>query len=274
MAPMRDPPAVPPALRNKRPPPPPAASDDEVEVVRPPAPKAPPPQKGQKSETDGEQDPPAVPPALRNKRPPPPPAASDDEEEVVHLPAVRPPAASTPAVRKHPPPPNREDEEDEAPKPAPTQKGEGKVAKPSSGEDKKPAAPFQRTWSTEDEIRILEALAAHRREHGVVASPDALIAALAGSLDLSKEVWGAANGSTRREYGEMCELFPYLAEEVKALEAKHPGLFKGKFSMITDDKARALDEKIKKQRMMLVELELHSYHLTEEVTKTLMELDD
>ncbi|KAL6650375.1 hypothetical protein ACP70R_009300 [Stipagrostis hirtigluma subsp. patula] len=170
------------------------------------------------------RDPPAVPLAFRNKRPPPPPAAS--------------PLA-------------------EAPKLAPTRKGEGKVAKPSSSEDKKPAAPFQRTWST-----------------GMVASPDALIAALAGSLDLSKEVWGAANGSTRREYGEMCELFPYLAEEVKALEAKHPALFKGKFSMITDDKARALDEKIKKQRMMLVELELHSYDLTKEVTKTLMELDD
>ncbi|XP_062221857.1 uncharacterized protein LOC133921120 [Phragmites australis] len=212
---------------------------------------------------------------------------------------------------------------DEAPqpKPAPKQAAEGKVAKPSSSsEDKKPAAPFQRTWSTDDEARILEALAAHRREHGALPPIDALVAALADSLDnrscsrtelqhkvknlkrrydtgvkkgelpnkdhdrwlfdLSKNVWGAAaatatakaNGRAPREYTEMCQLYPYLAEEVKALEATHPGLFKRELATIDDDKARALDVKIKKQRLVQMKLELRRYDLTKEVTRALMEL--
>uniref|UniRef100_A0A0D9YZ04 Glabrous enhancer-binding protein-like DBD domain-containing protein n=1 Tax=Oryza glumipatula TaxID=40148 RepID=A0A0D9YZ04_9ORYZ len=201
--------------------------------------------------------------------------------------------------------------------PAPKQGAEGNGPKVSS--PKRQA--FHRIWSTEDEVRILEALAAHRREHGSLPQTDALIATLAGSLDntgygrkelqgkvstlkrryestakkkgdlpskghdrrlydLSKSVWGseaaaaAANGTTTapREFGEMCELYPHLAEEVKLLEAAHPGLFKRDFGKLDDDKAHALDMKIKKQRIAEISVVLRRGDLTKEVTKVLTEL--
>jgi hypothetical protein len=45
-----------------------------------------------------------------------------------------------------------------------------------------------------------------------------------------------ANGGAGREPDEMCELYPYLAEEVRALQRPHLG-------MIDDSKAHALDER-------------------------------
>ncbi|OEL22084.1 hypothetical protein BAE44_0016895 [Dichanthelium oligosanthes] len=293
-------------------------SEEEEEIAYSPPPavtpktKAPPPQKAQEYEEDEEE------------------GEEDDEEEeeedekANHV--APPPAKKNPS----PPPPNREESEtsgeeeeeetdDEAPqpKPAPNQEAEGKGAKPSSVEDKKPGAPFQRTWSTDDEVRILEAMAAHCREHGTPPQPEALLAALAGSLDnsgsslallqgkvrnlkrryslaakrgelpskdhdrrlfdLSKSVWGpvaAANGGARREVGEMCELYPYLAEEVRAVEKEYPGLFKREFEMIDDDKARALDEKIKKQRRRQMRVLQRRHDLTKEVTRTLIDLVD
>lgn len=323
--------------RSAPPPAPPAASSEETV-------------SGSGSEESEEEIAPAS-PTHTSKNPPPPPQkgeeseTSDEEEEESD---EEPTHANPPSAPKNLPPPPRkgeesdtsgEDEEEEGessesesesdkalpPKPAPKQEAEGKDLKPSSsGEAKKPAVPFNRTWSTDDEVRILEALAAHRREHGALPQPDALVAALAGSLDkrgygrkelqgkvqhlkrrydtaakkgelptkdhdrrlfnLSKSVWGGdkaadtaagavtANSSGRREFGEMCELYPYLAEEVKALEAAQPGLFKREFGRIDDDKARALDVKIKKQRLVQMKVELRRGDLTKEVTRALMEL--
>ncbi|KAF8762129.1 hypothetical protein HU200_009671 [Digitaria exilis] len=254
----------------------------------------------------------------------------EEEEEKVNL--VPPPLTT----KNSSPPPNREESEtfdnegeeeeetdDEAPerKPAPIQEAEEKGAKqPSSGEDNNPAAPFQRIWSTGDEVRILEAMAAHRRDHGTLPQVDALAAVLAGSLDnsgcslkallskitslkrlyntaskkgelpskdhdrrifdLSKCVWGsvmavaAASGGARRDFDEMCELYPYLAEEVKALQRAHNGLFKREFEMMDGGKARLLDEKIKKQRMHQLKVHNRRHDLTKEVTKTLIDLVD
>ncbi|KAG8072563.1 hypothetical protein GUJ93_ZPchr0006g46085 [Zizania palustris] len=189
-------------------------------------------------------------------------------------------------------------------------------------EAKRPA--FQRIWTTEDEVRIVEALAAHRREHGKLPQIDALVATLAGNLDnrefgrkelqakvntlkrryeaatkkaerpsnghdrllfdLSKSVWGSddaagaaaavasANDAAQRGFDEMCELYPHLAEEVKTLEAAHPGLFKRDFGKLDDDKARCLDSKIKKQRIAEISVELRRGDLTKEVTKVLADL--
>ncbi|KAF8723989.1 hypothetical protein HU200_020993 [Digitaria exilis] len=252
----------------------------------------------------------------------------EEEEEKVNL--VPPPLT----IKNSSPPPNREESEtfgnegeeeetdDEAPerKPAPIQEAEEKGAKqPSSGEDKNPAARFQRIWSTGDEVRILEAMAAHRRDHGTLPQVDALAAVLAGSLDnsgcsltalqskitslkrlynmaskkgelpskdhdrrifdLSKSVWGsvmavAVSGGARRDFDEMCELYPYLAEEVKALQRAHNGLFKREFEMMDEGKARLLDEKIKKQRMHQLRVHNRRHDLTKEVTKTLIDLVD
>ncbi|ONM11573.1 ARM repeat superfamily protein [Zea mays] len=69
-------------------------------------------------------------------------------------------------------------------------------------------------------------------------------------FDLCKNVWpsvsntkASANGGAGREPDEMCELYPYLVEEVRALQRPHPGLFKREFGMIDDSKACALDER-------------------------------
>ncbi|KAL6899741.1 hypothetical protein ACP4OV_006399 [Aristida adscensionis] len=314
-------------------PPPPAASSDETvsgsgsdeseeeeeEIAHSPPPaarKAPPPPQAQESESESEEE-----------------EEEEEEEEMANH-------ATPPAVSKNPPPPpaNRaeseseeeegeeEDDEEETddeappPKPAPTQEGEGRAAKLPPSDVSKPAAPFQRIWSTDDEIRILEALAAHRREHGVLPPSDALAAALAGRLDnrgcskdllgskvttlkrrydaaakkgqppskdhdrrlfdLSKEVWGGVSpaatkgGGPRLEYSEVCERYPYLAEELKAAEAAHKGLFKRAFAKIDDDKARTVDGKIKKLRMMQMKLHLRRHDLTKEVTKVLVDLAD
>jgi hypothetical protein len=314
------------------PPPPPPASDEETasgsgseeeeeeeeeEIAYSPPPSvapkttAPPLHKGEESE-DSEED----------------EEEEEEEEEEENANHVAPPPATK---NPSPPPPNREesessgDEEEEetdgeAPqqKHAPSHEAERKGAKPSSGDDKKPGAPFQRTWSTDDEVRILEALAAYRLEHGALPQPDALATVLAGSLDnsgyspallqgkvkalkrrytmaakkgerpskdhdrrlfdLSKSIWGpvtaAANGGAPREASEMCELYPYLAEEVKALQKAHPGMFKREFAMIDDDKARALDTKIKRQRLHQLKVLQRGHDLTKEVTRTLIDLVD
>jgi hypothetical protein len=174
----------------------------------------------------------------------------------------------------------------------------------------------------DDELRILEALAAHQKQHGALPLPEALSSALAGKLDnraygskelqsklqtlkrryvilsnrgeipskehdrrlldLSKIVWGgdkataaapkAASGHEPKGFEEMCGLYPYLAEEVKKLEAAHPGMFERVFGKMDDDKARKMDEKVKKQRIVQMKVELRRSELSKEVTKTIAEL--
>jgi hypothetical protein len=92
-----------------------------------------------------------------------------------------------------------------------------------------------------------------------------------------------ANGTVRRcarplnataptEFGKMCEAYPYLAEEVKALDRQRPGLFKRAFCMIDSDKADSLNQKIKKQRVKQIKVERHRISLNMKVTKTLLHL--
>ncbi|KAF8656929.1 hypothetical protein HU200_060444 [Digitaria exilis] len=239
----------------------------------------------------------------------------EEEEEVNHV--SPPPATKNPS----PPPPKRKESEtsgDEEEEETGDEEEEEMDDEAPQPKDKKAGAPFQRTWSTDDEVRILEALAAYRREHGALPQVDALATALAGSLDnsscslkvlegkvktlkrrytvaynkgelpskdhnrrlydLSKSVWGhvaaVANGGAPREFVEMCELYPYLAEEVKAPQRSHQGLFKREFTMMDEDKARSLDTKIKKQRMHQLRLHNRRHDLTKEVTNTLIELVD
>ncbi|TVU28694.1 hypothetical protein EJB05_20249, partial [Eragrostis curvula] len=303
-----------------------SSSDESEEIAYSPPPSAgpkntaPPPQKVQQPESSDEEE------------------GDEEEEEEEEEEEDKVNQAIPPSTTKNPPPPppNREESDseseeeeetdDEAPesKHAPKQEVEGKGGKPPASsedkkpasEDKKPAGRFIRVWSKDDDVRILEALAAHRREHGTLPQPDELDAALAGSLDhsdygrkdllgklrslkaaytrqfnkgeqpskdmdrriynLSKEVWGRGdmleNGTAPRDFGEMCELYPYFAEEIKGIEKTRPGLFKREFGMISDEKASALDAKIKKQRLMESKVELHRYENFKEVIKTLMDL--
>uniref|UniRef100_A0A0E0AZ59 Uncharacterized protein n=1 Tax=Oryza glumipatula TaxID=40148 RepID=A0A0E0AZ59_9ORYZ len=53
---------------------------------------------------------------------------------------------------------------------------------PSAKQQKRPL-PFQRTWSPNDEVLILEAMAAHRQEHGKVPTAAELFPVLNGRLD-------------------------------------------------------------------------------------------
>lgn len=313
--------------RQAQPPPPPVASseetdsrsrsdeseDEETALASPPPPTRnppAPPQKGEESETTDDED--------EEEE-----EEEDDEEEE--------PARAAPVTA--PPVPQQQGEEsdeegessesdEEAPPPEQAAKMEAEKLKPppSSGEAKKPGG-IPRIWSTDDEVRILEALVAHRQEHGVLPHPDALMEALAGKLDnraygskelqskqatlrqrynnaikrgevptkehdrqlydLSNIIWGSgktaaakANGDEPRSFAEMCELYPYLAEEVKELEAGHPGLFKREFGKMDDDKARAMDTKIKRQRLVQMKVEMRRGDLAKEVRKTLIELLD
>jgi hypothetical protein len=78
-----------------------------------------------------------------------------------------------------------------------------------------------------------------------------------------------ANGHECKGFEEMCELYPYLEEEVKGLEAAHPGLCKREFGKIDYDKACSIDEKIKKQSVMRIKVEMCRAGLVKEVTKVL-----
>jgi hypothetical protein len=178
---------------------------------------------------------------------------------------------------------------------------------------KKPAAFFQRSWSKDDKVRILDILTAHRREHGTLPKPEVLEAALLGSLDntnygrkelmgkvtslkfvyskvvkrgklptkdhdrlifdLSKEVWGGsdkpAGETVPSDFGEMCKMYPFLGEE---LERTQSGLYKRQLSLIGNDIAQDMDQKIKKQRMRDMKVELRRLELDREVIKMLMDL--
>ncbi|KAM0847982.1 hypothetical protein ACQ4PT_054675 [Festuca glaucescens] len=284
--------------------------DEEEEEEAPNNPPAP-PQKGEESESsDDDED------------------GDKEEEEPTHL-------AAPSAPMNQPPPPQQSNESDasdeegessesdeEAPPPKQALKREAEDIKPPSA--KKARLAFHRIWSIDDEVRILEALAAHQKQHGALPQPDVLIGALAGKLDnraysskelqsklqtlkkryvvlsnrgelpskeherrlldLSNIIWGgdktttaavAAKAGSSHElkgFEEMCELYPYLTEEVKRLEATHPGMFRRVFGKMDDGKVRAMDEKIKKQRIAQMKVELRRAELSKEVAKAIAEL--
>ncbi|KAF0922583.1 hypothetical protein E2562_039035 [Oryza meyeriana var. granulata] len=56
-------------------------------------------------------------------------------------------------------------------------------ATPTPSAMKQKPLPFQRTWTPTDEVRILEAMAAHRQEHGKVPTAAELLPVLDGRLD-------------------------------------------------------------------------------------------
>ena len=102
-------------------------------------------------------------------------------------------------------------------------------------------------------------------------------------LDLSKFVWDGdktttatalSNGHEHKGFEEMCELYPYLAEEVEGLEARYPGFCKRDFGEMDGDKAHVMNEKIKKQRVVKIKMEMRRADLAKEVTKALMDLVD
>jgi hypothetical protein len=82
----------------------------------------------------------------------------------------------------------------------------------------------------------------------------------------------ATSSQETKGFEEMCELYPYLAEEMKVLEAAHPGLCKRGFGKMDDGKASAMDEKIKRQRVMQIKSEMRRADLAKEVTKALVDM--
>ncbi|KAM0825123.1 hypothetical protein ACQ4PT_069764 [Festuca glaucescens] len=299
--------------------------DEEEEEPAPAAPKnqPPPPQKKDDSDASGsdeEEDPTrTAPPSSQKKQPQKkedPDTSGDEEDE----------DEDEDEDEEEEAPPPKPAPKKEAPPPKPAPKKEAEVPKPpAAAETKKPGA-FERIWSTNDDVRILEALAAHRKQHGTLPQPDALVDVLAGKLDnraygskelqskvkslrfryltlskrgelpskehdrrvleLSKLVWtsdktspvaaavNAANGHEPKGFEEMCELYPNLAEEVKGLEAARPGMCKREFGKMDDEKARSMDEKIKKQRVVQIKVEMRHADLIKEVTKALVDLVD
>ena len=291
-------------------------SEDEADIAESPVPASTPapkntpapPQEGDESESsddedeeeeEEEEDQPA---RTAPKNQPPPlqeeedsdASGSDDEEEEEEEPT----GAAPPSVpKKQAPLPKKKDDSDtsgDEEEAVPPKKDAAAVNPPApaaaADEAKKPGA-VQRIWSTDDEVRILEALAAHQKQHGDGAfpKPEALIHVLAGKLDnpaygskelhskvrslkhryvtlikrgevpskehdrrlvdLGKIVWdgdktttaaAARNGHEHKGFEEMCELYPYLAEEVKGREARHPGFCKRDFGKMDGDKAHTI----------------------------------
>jgi hypothetical protein len=262
----------------------------------------------------------------------------DGDEEEEEEEEEEPTRAAPPSAPKKQPPQDDsdtsgdEEEEDEAPPqspPEPAPKKAAEIPKPPAAAETKKPGPFERMWSTNDDVRILEALAAHQKQHGTLPQPEALVDVLAGKLDksaygskelqnkvkslrtrylilskrgqlpskehdrrvleLSKLVWtstdktspvdaaaanAVVNGHEPKGFQEMCELYPHLAEEVKGLEAARPGMCKREFGKMDDGKARTMDEKIKKQRVMQIKVEMRHADLVKEVTKALVDLVD
>lgn len=252
--------------------------------------------------------------------------AEEGEEEGEEHAAAAPKDQATPTQEKEDSYASGDEGESDDEEAAAALKPPAPAATAAAEETKKPG-DSRRIWSTDDEVRILEALAAHQKQHGAFPQPDALVDVLAGKLDnpaygskelqskvtslrhryltlskrgeapskehdrrvldLSKIVWdgdkattpaafgGAADdGHERKGFEEICELYPYLAEELKELETRYPGVCKRDFGKIDDEKARAMDEKIKKQRVVQIKVEMRGADLTKEVTKALADLVD
>ncbi|KAL6863778.1 hypothetical protein ACP4OV_016681 [Aristida adscensionis] len=117
--------------------------------------------------------PPSAPPPLRPRRkrkrkrtrkPPPQPT-----------PTPTPPSAEAPEAEL--PPKNR------SPAPSPERGGPPPPATTTTKKKKKKHVPFRRAWCPEDEVRILEVLAALRRALGRLPQHAELVAALRGRLD-------------------------------------------------------------------------------------------
>ncbi|KAL6650173.1 hypothetical protein ACP70R_009098 [Stipagrostis hirtigluma subsp. patula] len=97
-------------------------------------------------------------------------------------------APALPAKRRRapspapPPPPSPPHKRSKAP--SPERKGRKTAPSPVEAVEPAPQKPllFQRTWPPKDEVRILEAVATHRRDHGELPAPAALFAALDGLL--------------------------------------------------------------------------------------------
>ncbi|KAL6653241.1 hypothetical protein ACP70R_012166 [Stipagrostis hirtigluma subsp. patula] len=114
--------------------------------------------------------PPPPPPRRKRKRTPQPEAEGADAKPAPPLAAETTPARTAKNRPKAPSPSLA------APAPAPEPN-----RRPPPAVAKRPA-PFRRAWPPEDEVAILEALAAHRRDHGRLPPAAALFAALRGRL--------------------------------------------------------------------------------------------
>jgi hypothetical protein len=82
--------------------------------------------------------------------------------------------------------------------------------------------------------------------------------------------------NTRREFDELQNLYPNLASYVESIQAQHPcgETLKRAFEFIADDKACALESKIKKQRVTEMKMEIRRADTKKEVTNIFIGLLD
>lgn len=98
-------------------------------------------------------------------------------------------------------------------------------------------------------------------------------------FDLCKEIWGGGDkpkppaAKVPSDFGELCEKYPFLGEELIKVEKAHPALFKRKFSPIDADVASKMDEKIKKQRLKHMNLWLRHDALIKQVHMELSQIN-
>ncbi|XP_062194143.1 uncharacterized protein LOC133897425 [Phragmites australis] len=83
---------------------------------------------------------------------------------------------------------------------------------------------------------------------------------------------GQVGQNAEKQMEEKSVLYGFLWREVLALEAEQPSMFKELFLKLTDDKARVLDTKIKKQRVAEVKLQLQWSAIEKVVNKVLIDI--
>ncbi|KAF0893849.1 hypothetical protein E2562_030639 [Oryza meyeriana var. granulata] len=116
----------------------------------------------------------------------------------------------------------------------------------------------------------------------VVESPQqkrkALQAKITGSMEAAapaqEDNHGRNKGDTdmEKQFKEKLASYFYLGNEVLALDEEQPDLFKEPFLKLGDNKATAMDTKIKKLRLAQVRLILRRQDLEKKVTKLLLDL--
>ncbi|KAG8049408.1 hypothetical protein GUJ93_ZPchr0009g2208 [Zizania palustris] len=94
----------------------------------------------------------------------------------------------------------------------------------------------------------------------------------AAPVEEDGHVQNNGNADIEKQFMEKTASYYYLGKEVIALDEVQADLFKEPFLKLGDDKARALDTKIKKQGMAEIRLFLRRRDLEKELVKTLLDL--
>uniref|UniRef100_A0A0D9XBF8 Uncharacterized protein n=1 Tax=Leersia perrieri TaxID=77586 RepID=A0A0D9XBF8_9ORYZ len=176
---------------------------------------------------------------------------SSDSEEAPPVPALQ--------AKKKAPPSSSDDEVDqgsdseEAP-PVPAPQPEKNASPELNGKRKTPPPP-EAGESPQRKRKVLQAEVTTPAQDDIHQGRNR-----GGSTDVEKQ------------FKEKAAFYFHLGKEVSALDEEHPDLFKEAFLKLSDDKASAMDNKIKKLRLTEVTVSMRRQGLEKDVIKLLLDL--